>query len=271
MTDYEGKWVFITGGSSGIGLATARRMAQRGAHVCIFARREDVLRQATAEVEAARRSPTQRVEWRVLDVGDDARVQAVMNACVSECGTPAVLINCAGRAVPDYFERITHERFADTLRVNLHGCWSTTSALVPHMKRAGGGYVVNVSSLAGLIGVFGLTDYCASKFALVGFSEALRSELGPHGITVSVLCPPDVDTPGLAEENRHKPRETFAASEGGGMLSADAVADELLRGMARGRFLIVPGGEGKLAYLAKRFVPGLVEWVVNRRIRAVAR
>src|SRR5438477_366286 len=96
---------------------------------------------------------------------------------------------------------------------------------------AGGAHVAifarRRASLAGLIGVFGYTDYCASKFAIVGFSEALRSELKPHGIMVSVLCPPDVDTPGFAVENTTKPPETVAISEGAKPMTPDEVAAEL--------------------------------------------
>ena len=137
------------------------------------------------------------------------------------------------------------------------------------MKARGGGYIVNTSSMAGLIGVFGYTDYCASKFALVGFSEALRSELKPHGITVSVLCPPDTDTPGFATENQTKPEETRAISATAKVVSPDAVADELLRGMARERFLIIPGFDSRLGVLAKRFVPGVVQRVMDRTVAKV--
>jgi short-subunit dehydrogenase len=154
--------------------------------------------------------------------------------------------------------------------VNLHGCWNTVQALLPQLK-ANRGYIVNTSSMAGLIGVFGYTDYCASKFALVGFSEALRSELKPHGVTVTVLCPPDTDTPGFATENQTKPAETRAISASSKMMSADAVADALIRGMARKPLLIIPGAEGKFAVLVKRLLPGLVERVMDRTIARVAR
>jgi short-subunit dehydrogenase len=119
--------------------------------------------------------------------------------------------------------------------------------------------------------VFGYTDYCASKFAIVGFSEALRSELKPHGITVSVLCPPDTDTPGFETENLTKPEETRAISSTAKVLSPAAVADHLLRGMARAEFLIIPGFDSRLGVLAKRFVPGVVRWVMDRTVAKVGR
>ncbi len=269
--DFERKIVYVVGGSMGIGLAVARRVAALGAHVVIFARRAEPLARATEEIRAARRAPDQRVDHLQLDVSDPRAVRETMAAAVTDLGIPDVLINCAGRAYPRRFEDVSYEQFADTMRVNLHGCWNTISALVPHMKIRHAGYIVNTSSLAGLIGVFGYTDYCASKFALVGFSEALRSELKPHGIVVSVLCPPDTDTPGFATENETKPAETKAVSAGTRIMTAEAVADALIRGMGRRPLLIIPGVEGRLAVLTKRFLPGVVERVMDGSIRKAQR
>ncbi len=269
-TDFENKQVYVVGGSLGIGLSIATRIASLGANVAVFARRKEPLEQAVAAVNAARKRPTQIVASRQLDVADHVQVSEVMTQAVAELGPPDVLINCAGRAYPRRFEDISYEQFADTLRVNLHGCWNTVQALLPHMKQRGG-YIVNTSSIAGLIGVFGYTDYCASKFGLVGFSEALRSELKPYNIAVSVLCPPDTDTPGFETENETKPEETRVISASAKVMSADAVADALLRGMARRSLLIIPGVDGRLGVLAKRFFPGVVERIMDRTIRQVIR
>jgi len=268
-TEFDGAQVYVVGGSLGIGLAVAQRVAALGADVTIFARRREPLEQAAAAVRAACRRASQSVSWRQLDVADHDQVAATMQPLVAERGAPDVLINCAGGAQPRRFEDITYAQFAETMLVNLHGCWNTIQALLPRMKAKGRGYIVNTSSVAGLIGVFGYTDYCASKFALVGFSEALRGELKPHGITVSVLCPPDTDTPGFKTENLTKPEETRAISGTAKVLSAGAVADELLRGMARERFLIIPGLDSRMVVLAKRFVPGVVYWMMDRAVAKV--
>jgi 3-dehydrosphinganine reductase len=266
MNDFDGKRVFIPGGSTGIGLAAARRFAARGADVAIFARRAEPLAAAAEEIGRQRRRSSQHVVWRPLDVTNAEQVQSVFAAVVAELGAPDVLVNCAGRAIPNYFERISLAQLEETMRINLYGCWHTVSALLPHMRRSGG-YIVNVSSLAGLSGVFGYTDYSASKFAVVGFSEALRSELQRDRITVSVLCPPDTRTPGFEVENATKPAETRALSAGTSVLTAEQVADELLAGMAKRAFLIIPGRAARLGYLAKRFVPRLVERIMDRQIR----
>jgi len=154
------------------------------------------------------------------------------------------------------------------MQTNFYGIWNTISLLSPHMKAAGG-YIVNTSSIAGLIGVFGYTDYSASKFAIIGFSEALRSELRPHGIGVSVLCPPDTDTPGFAVENTTKPDETKAISEGARLMSSDAVAQAFFRGVAKGRFIIIPGASGRLTVLLKRWFPSLVNRIMDDTVQKV--
>ena len=263
--DYLGRVVYVVGGSMGIGLAAARQFAARGAHVLVFARRREPLQEAILDIGGCRRSDSQRVEPRVLDVCEADSVSTVMNESVSSFGPPDVLFNCAGAAWPGYFEEITHEQLSHTMQLNLHGSWHTVQALLPHMKQRAG-TIVNTSSVAGLIGVFGYTDYCAAKFAVIGFSEALRSELKRYGIRVFVLCPPDTDTPGLAAEDESKPPETTAVAAAARLMTAEAVANELLRGMERRRLLIIPGIDGRFAALAKRLFPGLVEWVTDRAI-----
>lgn len=269
--EFANQTVFIPGGSMGLGLAAGRRLAALGAHVVLFARRRPPLEAAAAEVAAARRDPRQVVACYELDVCAPDAVREVMNAAVAAHGSPAVLLNCAGQARPGYFEDITQARFVETLQVNLHGCWNTMHALVPHMKARRRGYIVNTASVAGLIGVIGFSDYCAAKFAVVGLSEALRSELAPHGITVSVLCPPDMDTPGYAIENQSKPAETRAVSAGARILTADEAAAELFAGMARRAAVIIPGRDARFGVRLKRWAPRLVEWVMARQIRGVQR
>jgi short-subunit dehydrogenase len=201
-----------------------------------------------------------------LDVSDNAAVNKTMDRAIRDFGAPKLLINCAGRAYPRHFESITYEQFDETMRVNMYGIWNTCAALVPHMKERGGA-IVNTSSMVGFIGVFGYTDYAASKFAVVGFSEALKSELKRFNISVQVLCPPDTDTPGFAVENQTKPAETKAISAAARVMSADDVARHLVRHIRRGTFMIIPGMDGKIAFISKRLVPRIVEYVMDRDIR----
>ena len=265
MNDLFDKNVFLTGGSSGIGLSTAKLLAAEGASVIIFARTQDTLEAALTKVEGERVTAAQRFACRQLDVTEHASVTTVMTEAVRSFGVPDILINCAGRALPHYFEDISFAQFDETMKTNLYGAWSAISVLVPDMK-AKGGTIVNVSSLAGFVGVFGLTDYCASKFALVGLSEALRQELRRYRIMVSVLCPPDTDTPGLANENIFKPAETKAVSGAAKLMHPDDVAAELVKGIRRGSFMIVPGTEGRLALTMKRHLPRVVDLIMRRAI-----
>lgn len=263
---YLNKNVYITGGSSGIGLAAAKAFSSLGAHVIIFARSQQRLKTALDEIDLLKFSSDQRFSCMSLDVSDHNEVHTKMSRTVQEFGRPDILINSAGIAYPNYFEKISYEKFAQTIHINLFGTWNTCACLVPHMKSAGG-HIVNISSIAGFIGVFGYTAYSASKFAVTGFSQSLRSELKPYNIAVSVLCPPDTDTPQLAEENRTKPAETKAIAGNAGIMSPDAVAKALISGMRKHQFMIIPGIEGGFIYRAQRFFPGLVSSIMDFQIK----
>jgi len=265
MKDFKGINVFITGGSSGIGLALGRVLAARGANLIIFARDRQRLDRALADLQARATGPEQGLGSMSLDVSDCAMVSRVMARARERWGPPAVLINCAGFARPGRFESLSPSQMQATLHTNLAGVMHTTAALLPHLARPG--YIVNVSSLAGLIGLYGYSDYCAAKFGVIGFSEALRAELWHRGITVSVLCPPDTDTPGYRRENQAKPPELAAIAARGGVMSPEKVARALLAGMARRRFLIIPGLRPRLIVAAKRLFPSLVEKIMLRDIK----
>ena len=268
MKDFNGKTVYIIGGSSGIGLSKARKLSYEGAHIIIFARQEDRLKSALKQIASCGISKDQRFSYMRVNVSNKDDVELVMSRAVSKFGVPELLINCAGTVQPYYFEQITYQQFDEIMKVNLYGSWNTITALLAHMKKKGG-YIVNVSSMSGLIGTFGYTDYSASKFALIGLSEALRSELKQYGIKVSVLCPPDTDTPLLEKEQRTKPEETKALTAKTKLMKPDDVAEATIKGIKRNVFLIIPGFEGKLVYLLKRLFPRLVDFVQDREIEKV--
>jgi short-subunit dehydrogenase len=262
MKDLKDKLVYITGGSSGIGLATAKLMATNGASVIIFGRRQQVLDEALKQIQSCGVSSGQKFAGRSMDVSKRDSVEAVLSSALAEFGVPDVLINCAGRAYPRHFMDITYQQFDDTMKTNLYGIWNACSVLVPHMK-VKGGVIVNVSSMVGFLGVFGYCDYAASKFAIVGFSESLKSELKKYNISVQVLCPPDTDTPGFATENLTKPAETKAISASAKVMSSDAVAKELIDGIRKNTFMIIPGFDGKLTYFLKRHMPFIIDMVMD--------
>jgi len=262
---YRDRRVYVTGGSSGIGLSAARQFFRLGADVLIFARSPEMLQRVAGEIDHHRVSQDQRISWRVMDVSIREQVNAEVLEAVGEFGIPDIVINSAGQSYSQYFEQTTPEIFDSLIQTNLYGTWNVLSSLVPFMKTSGG-HIVTVSSIAGLLGVFGYSAYGASKFAVVGLSQSLRDELLPYGIRVSVLCPPDTDTPMLERENLTKPPETTALSAGAGIMSPNDVARAMITGMEKGRFIILPGFEAKGIHLLYRLVPGLVEKIIQYQI-----
>ncbi len=270
MKAFNGKNAYITGGSSGIGFSTALLLSSLGANVIIFARNRKKMDKAIHEIEAKRIDENQKCAAMQLDVTSNSDVKRTMQGAINTFGKPDILINCAGMAYPDYFEKIPEKKFDETIRTNLYGMRNTIAALLPALRERKG-RIVNVASIAGFIGVFGYTAYTASKYAVVGFSESLRSELKHCGIVVSVLCPPDTDTPGLQLENRTKPPETRAVSESAKLMHPDDVAKALVKALDSKKFIILPGIEGKLIWRIKRFFPSLVELIMDMQVRAAQR
>jgi len=265
IKDYTGKTAYITGGSSGIGLACAEMLTARGANVLIMARRQGQLEIAIKQIESKRVSEKQRFSAVQVDVSDKDQIANSLSRAVKEFGTPDILINSAGISFPQKFEDIPFEKYDEIMRVNLYGTWNTISNLLPYLKQSHG-YIINVSSVAGYIGVFGMTAYSAAKFAVIGFSEALRSELKRFDVTVSVLCPPDVDTPMLEKAGKIKPEETKAISATAKIMTAEEVAKVVLDAMGKGAFMILPGSGTRFTYNMKRLFPGLVEFITDRKI-----
>ncbi len=270
MGHYRGKRAFITGGSSGIGLATARLLVEAGAHVWIAARGQQRLEAAETELRALAQ-PGQRVGSLPLDVGDGQAVKAAAQGVLEGLGGLDLLVNNAGIARPGYLHELQDEHFEAAMRVNYFGVVNCTRAFLPHFMQRGSGHIANVSSTAGFLGVFGYSAYSPSKFAVAGFSECLRQDLLPYGIGVSILFPADTDTPQLEEENRFKPAETRAI--GGTIKPAPArqVAEALLAGCARRRLYIVPGFMNRLSFWLNRLAPWLVHAIMDSEIRKARR
>ena len=236
------KHIVITGGSSGIGKATAKLYARDGANVTIIARRQEVLDQAKGEIDGLRNNGGATLALSA-DVADKPAIDAAMTRATGKFGVPDILMTSSGIAVPGYFEDIPTESFERHMAVNYFGTLYALQTALPAMRERGTGRVVLVSSGAGLIGIFGYTPYSPTKFALRGLAESLRGELRRDGVGVSIVYPPDTDTPQLFEENKTKPIETKAITGTAKTWTADGVAKSVYDGIGRGKFAITPGWE----------------------------
>lgn len=263
MELYRGKRALITGGSSGIGLSTAVRLARAGAHVAVAARDEERLKSAAQEIAAAAASKDQKVVYVPMDVTSTESVEAGTKRALAELGDLDILVNNAGFAIPGYIERLTERDYETMLQVNYLGAVRVIHSLLPHFMARRAGMITNVTSMLGFMGTFGYAAYAGSKYALSGYTECLRQDLLPFGVSVHLCFPPTTKTPGLDKENAIKPPEAWAIEGKSRAFSADDVAKALLQGMSRKRFHIVVGTDSALIWTAQRFAPWLVRWVTD--------
>jgi 3-dehydrosphinganine reductase len=231
----------ISGGSSGIGLALAHRLAPKGWNLTLLARDPGRLQQAKAALEA--KSGAGQVQLVCADVRDAPAVAAAMDGVLRMLGAPDLVVASAGIVIPGLFASLPSQAFDETMAVNYLGTVHLLRAVLPAMRARRSGHIVLISSGAGLIGLYGYTAYAPSKFAIRGLAEALRGELKPEGIAVSIVYPPDTDTPQLTEEKRVRPDITGKLAGSARVHSADEVAEAILKGVEHGRFTIAPGWE----------------------------
>lgn len=254
----------ITGGSSGIGLALARLLAQKGSHVWIAARGEERLSAALADIQASRQNNAQVCGAIRADVSDAAEAAAMVEQVSRAVGLPDLVVNSAGVARPGYFHAVDLDDFRWHMDINYFGTVHTLRAALPRMIARGSGHIVNISSVAGFLGVFGYSAYGASKFAVMGLSEVLRAEMKPRGIGVSVVFPADVDTPQLAYESELRPAETRGIlSVGTVVVPPERLAAAILRGVARGQHVIILGWMDRAMYRLTRPLSGTTYWVMD--------
>jgi 3-dehydrosphinganine reductase len=275
MKSQLGKIVLITGGSSGIGLETARLFVKNGAHVSILARRSDQLENARQSLLASCQSSEQKISTYSVDVADQSAVNSFSQKFVGEMGTPDYLINSAGIAHPGNVEDLDLDIFHKTMDVNFFGLVNVVKAFLPGMLSRKSGHIVNISSLAGVIGVYGYTAYSSSKFAVTGFTDVLRAEMKPRGIRVSLVLPSDTKTPQLDYENQFIPPITRELNNTGGLLSAEQVASSIIKGIEQNKYIITTGFDGSLMFWASRLTGNLIyplmDWMIQQASRKVNR
>jgi 3-dehydrosphinganine reductase len=249
---------FLTGGGSGIGLRLAEMLAGRKVRLAIFDLKvSDEVRRRLSDL-----SPGS--VFHQVDVRDAEGLEAAVRQAVADIGPPQLAINCAGvqRARP--FEELTAADFSFVVDINLKGSRNFAAAVLPHLSS--GGRLVFVASLAGLVANYGYAAYSASKFGVVGFASALRIECKPRGILVSVVCPPEIETPMVIEERRTASPITMMAKDFAGAVPLDVACADILRGAERGEWTIVSGFKANFTRFLARMVPGLMNRVTDRMV-----
>lgn len=256
--DFDGRTVLLSGGSRGLGLLLARRFARQGARLALVARGAEGLERARRELAAS--SPA--VSVHAADVSDRAAVDEAVADVRRRHGRIDVLVHCAGVIQVGPLAHLTEADFEEALGVHFWGALHLARAVLPDLREApGGGRIVHIASIGGAVAVPHLAAYCASKFALVGLSDALRAELAADGIRVTTVLP------GLMRTGSHfnatfkgqhrKEFALFAIVNALPLFSMDAgrAADRIVEACRRGRPSLVLSPQAILLHRADALAP----------------
>jgi len=249
-----------------LGKALALRILKKGAHLALIARDEKKLVSVKAELQKSA-SLEQKIEIFPCNVSDFQAVERTFQAIVTKMGIPYMLINSAGIITESRFEEQSLDKFHEIMDTNFFGTLHCIKAVLPYFKQKGKGRVVNICSMAGLMGVYGYSAYCSSKHAVAGLTHTLRCELRPHKIRFHLVCPPEFDSPMVDALNKCRSHENRLLAQTIPVLSAEQVAEETLLGIEKGRYEIIPGKATRIVRILDRLVPRLSRSVVDIRVK----
>jgi 3-dehydrosphinganine reductase len=239
---------------------------QLGGSVCIVARTVDKLKKAVDEVKRLKVEEDQIVEFISCDTSNLEQVTRLFNEFFDKYRVPDYLFNYVGISYPNYTDKFEFKDLKFHMETNYYGQLIPVITILPHFLKKKSGHIVNMSSVAGFIGVMGYAGYTPTKFAIVGLSEVLRNEYKAYNIKVSLIFPPDTDTYGLHEEAKTRPEELNVISERAGLLQPEEVAEKILKDVLKEKFYILPGS-AKFVWRMKRLFPKLVFWVSDRDLK----
>lgn len=257
---FYGSVVLITGGSRGLGLVLARQLAREGAQIALVARDADELERAAADV----RSFGTRVMTIPCDVRNQAECNATIQHVIDTFGRVDVLVNNAGIIQAAPLAHVTQQDFEDTMNTHFWGAFYMCNAALQHMRKQGGGRIVNIASIGGRVAIPHLLPYSTSKFALVGFSDGLRDEVAKEGIVVTTVCPGLLRTgsPYNAMFKGQHEREFawFAIFDSLPFTSVDAeyAAQRIIAACSNGAAHLTISPQAKLLGAMNALMPGLV-------------
>lgn len=255
--DLRGQRALITGASGGIGEALARELAANGVHLALFAPRAERLEALALEL-APLAGAVACIAGDVTKPDDRRRA---LEVCQGQLGGLDLLVNNAGVGALGRFDEAVPERLRTVMEVNFFAAAELTRAALPLLKRGRQPLVVNIGSILGWRSIPNYTEYCASKFALRGFSEALRGELARDGVGLLHVAPGRTQTEFFENVVERKAPLPLAGSQG---LSASSVAQAIVRAMIRGQTELVTGAGGRWLLRANRWFPRITDWFVNR-------
>lgn len=265
---FNAKHIVITGGSSGLGLELAQRLAAEGARLTLIARDGQKLAEAAAAIR--RKLPTAQVNIQAVDVCDEQATQAAMQQIAGQHAGIDMLINSAGILREGSFGQSSPKDFRDVMEINYFGLLNSSRAALPYLLQSRG-RLVNIASMAGFTGAYGYSAYCASKHAVVGFSEVLRFELKPQGVQVHLVCPGEFDSPMVDDIDTYRSAENRAHTQTIPKASVESIAADTLAGIRANCYLIIPGRTARMAGFVVRHFPGLMRLLGDRTITRVQR
>jgi len=259
------KVVLITGGSRGLGLVLARHICARGGNVALIARDAEELARAKSDL-ATRRSTVMTIQCDLLD---SEQIQAAVRRVIDRFGKIDILINNAGIIEVGPLEHLMREDFERAIRLHFWAPFELISQIVPEMRIWGGGRIVNISSIGGKVAVPHMASYSASKFALTGFSDAIRAELARDNIHVTTVAPGLMRT-GSHVNAKFKGRHDdefawFAASAGAPLISmnADRAARKILAACRRGQPSLTLTFAARKIILGNALFPNLTGYLMK--------
>lgn len=255
----KGKRALVTGGASGIGLALAARLAAKGADIILLDMNEAALEEAVAQL---RGEGYEACGYRA-DVTSIEELGRIRDELAAKGRSPDILANCAGITLIAHVSATDHEEWQRIIDVNLKGTMNSVETFLPHMRERGSGHILNIGSIDGIIPVPGQSAYCASKFAVTGFSEVLYYDLKGEGVGVTLVCPGYVRTPMASTATiKDLPLHFRGARQVERLLlglggSPRKVASRAVEAIIRGDFLVIPGLPSRALYLYRRLFPRL--------------
>ncbi|PAU57405.1 SDR family NAD(P)-dependent oxidoreductase [Pseudomonas indica] len=258
MHTLSGKVAVITGAASGIGRALAERLAGEGCHLALA----DIDARGLDAAAAAVRAHAPTVSLHVLDVSDRSAVYAFADDVLNQHGRAHLIINNAGVAVTQTIAELSYDDFEWLMGINFWGVVHGTKAFLPHLLKNGDGHIVNLSSIFGIIGIPTQGAYNASKFAVRGFTEALRQEIHGSGVSVSCVHPGGIKT-NIARAARFYQsvdgcRDASQAADRFERLArttASQAAEAIVKGIKTGNPRILIGADARLLDRMQRLLP----------------